>query len=67
MMKRSDRKVKTKKAKTIAPSLYDCCWYEPSSDDLCCGGVCSYGSIDIKLLRPPLLKGTKRLKDLTHS
>jgi hypothetical protein len=39
-MKKSDKKVKTKKAKTATPALYDCCWYEPSYYDLCCGGVC---------------------------
>jgi len=39
-MKKSDKKTRTKKAKMIAPGLYDCCWYEPSSYNLCCGGVC---------------------------
>ena len=40
-MKKSDEKVKAKKPKTATSDLYDCCWYEPSCDDLCCGGVCS--------------------------
>ena len=38
------KKAKTKKAKTAAPALYDCSWYEPSCkfdfDPLCCDGVC---------------------------
>ncbi|HMK75320.1 MAG TPA: hypothetical protein VK568_03945 [Thermodesulfobacteriota bacterium] len=39
-MKKSDKNAKTKKGKTATPALYDCCWYEPSHYDLCCGGVC---------------------------
>ena len=39
-MKKGDKKIKTKKSKTAIPALKDCCWYEPSSSDLCCGGVC---------------------------
>jgi hypothetical protein len=39
-MKKIDKKSKAKKAETTAPALYDCCWYEPSYNDLCCGGVC---------------------------
>jgi hypothetical protein len=39
-MKKSDKKPKAKKAKTTTPALYDCCWYETSYNDLCCGGVC---------------------------
>jgi hypothetical protein len=39
IMKKSAEK--TKKPKTTASDLYDCCWYEPSCDNLCCGGVCS--------------------------
>ena len=39
-MKKIDKKAKTKKAKTTSPVLYDCCWYEPSANDLCCDGVC---------------------------
>jgi hypothetical protein len=38
-MKKSDKKAKTKKAKTTTSALYDCCWYEPFCYDLCCGGV----------------------------
>ena len=38
MMKKSDKK--TKQAKKNNPTLYDCCWYETSYNDLCCGGVC---------------------------
>ncbi len=48
-MKKSDktarmRKGKAKNSKTVAPGLYECCWYEPSSDNPCCGGACGYGS-----------------------
>jgi hypothetical protein len=43
-MKKSDKKAKTKKAKTATAALYDCCWHEPSCefdfDPLCCGGGC---------------------------
>jgi hypothetical protein len=39
-MEKSDIKAKTKKAKTATPALYDCCWYEASSYDPCCGGIC---------------------------
>ena len=38
MMKKNDKKAKRTKTKTY--SSYDCCWYEPSYYDLCCGGVC---------------------------
>jgi len=40
-MKKNDKKTKTKKTKNTTPALYDCCWYEPSFYNLCCGGVCS--------------------------
>jgi hypothetical protein len=33
-------KAKKKEPKTTASDLYDCCWYEPPCDHLCCGGVC---------------------------
>ena len=39
-MEKKDKKAKTKKRKDTIPTTYDCCWYEPSGDDLCCGGVC---------------------------
>ena len=39
-MKRIDKKTNSKEAKITAPALYDCCWYEPSGNDLCCGGIC---------------------------
>ena len=39
-MKKGDKKKKTEKTKATSPVLYDCCWCEPSSNDLCCGGVC---------------------------
>jgi hypothetical protein len=39
-MKKIDKKTKAKKAETTVPALYDCCWYGPSGNDLCCGGAC---------------------------
>jgi hypothetical protein len=39
MMKKTDKKSKTK-AKKATSAMYDCCWYEASCYDLCCGGVC---------------------------
>ena len=43
-MEKSDKKAKTRKAKTATLALYDCCWYELSCkfyfDPLCCDGVC---------------------------
>jgi hypothetical protein len=41
VMKKKTERAKTKKSKTITSGLYDCCWYEPTCDHLCCGGVCS--------------------------
>jgi hypothetical protein len=40
MMNKNVKNKKMKKAKTTTPALYDCCWYESSYYDLCCGGVC---------------------------
>jgi len=40
IMSKIDKKPKTKKTKPIALTKYDCCWYDPSYYDLCCGGVC---------------------------
>ena len=48
-MKKSDKKSKTEKAKTATPALYDCCWYEPSCYDLCCGGVCCCQALQMVL------------------
>ena len=43
-MGKSDKKAKTKKAKTATAALYDCCRYEPSCqfdfDPLCCDDAC---------------------------
>ena len=39
MMKKTDKKSKTK-AKKATPTMYDCCWYEASCYDPCCGGGC---------------------------
>ncbi len=48
-MKKSDKKAKTEKAKTTTSALYDCCWYEPSCYDLCCGGVCGCQALQMVL------------------
>ena len=39
-MEKRSREIKKKETKTAASGLYDCCWYEPPCNDLCCGGVC---------------------------
>ncbi len=40
VMRKRIEKAKRKEPKTPVSDLYDCCWYEPSCDNLCCGGVC---------------------------
>ena len=39
-MNKKDKKAKTKKVKDTVSTMYDCCWYEPSCYNLCCGDVC---------------------------
>jgi len=39
-MKKNDKKAKAERSKKATPSMYDCCWYEASYYDPCCGGVC---------------------------
>ena len=39
-MKKVDKKMKSNKAKASVSEMHDCCWYEPSYYDLCCGGEC---------------------------
>jgi hypothetical protein len=41
VMKKKIERAKKKKPKTVNSDLYDCCWYEPPCDHLCCGGICS--------------------------
>lgn len=41
MMKKKIERTKRKKSNTITSDLYDCCWYEPPCNQLCCGGICS--------------------------
>ncbi len=40
-MEKTIRKSKRKEPKTAISDLYDCCWYEPPCDRVCCGGVCT--------------------------
>jgi hypothetical protein len=42
-VKKREIKAKAKKPETITSGPYDCCWYEPPCDHLCCGGVCCGG------------------------
>ena len=39
-MNKNDRKAKTRKAEDKISTMYDCCWYDPSCYNLCCGDVC---------------------------
>ena len=39
-MNKNEKKSKAKSEKTATSNLYDCCWYDPSCENLCCGGVC---------------------------
>jgi hypothetical protein len=39
-MNKKDKKLKTKKRGITTSTMYDCCWYDTSCYDLCCGGVC---------------------------
>jgi len=39
-MKKRTEKTNKKERERIASGLYDCCWYEPPCENLCCGGVC---------------------------
>ena len=39
-MNKNDKKAKTKKTKSTTSTMYDCCWYDPSCYNLCCGDVC---------------------------
>jgi len=43
-MKKRIGKVKKEGPKTAVSDLYDCCWYEPSCNVPCCGGVCCSSS-----------------------
>jgi len=41
LMEKKIERAKRKKSNTITSDLYDCCWYEPPCNQLCCGGICS--------------------------
>jgi hypothetical protein len=38
--KKEGKETKRTKANPTSPTLYDCCWVEPSCNQVCCGGVC---------------------------
>jgi hypothetical protein len=49
-MEKSTKKVIMKEGKTITPGMYDCCWYEPPCNSLCCGGVCCNSQLEGSLV-----------------
>ena len=38
-MNKNDKKSKAEKTKAATSAMYDCCWYEVSCYDPCCGEV----------------------------